>query len=100
MDSFMGVLKLHRGVRMNDTELQNGINGLIKYIETQHHLHVWEHIIQNGNLIIRCDNNNKNIVLELLKYNDAIRVFPITITNKEDKEDRKELVLEIKRQLS
>lgn len=98
---FAEIPKLHRGgVRMNDTELQNGINELIKYIEIHYHLHVCEHIIENGNVIIRCVSKNKNIVLNLLRHTDAIRVFPNQSINKKDQEDRRELILEIESQLS
>ncbi|CZI33755.1 hypothetical protein SCO11_15365 [Legionella pneumophila serogroup 1] len=85
---------------MNDTELQNGINKLIKYIETHYHLQKCEHLIEDGNLIIRCDSKAKNIVLKVLSHIDAIRVFPSQITNKKDQEDRRELILEIENQLS
>ncbi|CZI30618.1 TPA: hypothetical protein RJD63_000310 [Legionella pneumophila] len=85
---------------MNDTELlQNGIDELIKYIETYYHLQVSEHIIENGKVIIRCDSKTKNIVLDLLRYTDAVRVFPNQSTNKKDQEDRRELILEIEDQM-
>ncbi|HAT1845504.1 TPA: hypothetical protein I8Z33_000391 [Legionella pneumophila] len=84
---------------MNDIALKNGINELVKYIETQYHLHIYEHIIENGNIILHCD-NNKNIVLDFLSYNDSISVFPTRLTNKKDQEDRRDLILEIRNQLS
>lgn len=84
---------------MNDFIFSTGLSKLEQYIKDTRNLCVNDHQFMDGNVIIRFLNISDILVLDIIKFRDAISFFPNTPTNQEDQKDRDELIAEIDKQL-